>query len=196
MRTRRRFGIVLTLLAVGLASCGGDGESDPAGAPPTTGDAVETTAPTTTTPTEAAPTQSDLPSGVSVSYPSDWTSYGIGFSGSLELNIPGVANVSLRDAAASEYLYGPMLPEQETLEGAFEMFAFGMGTAEIGPAALTSVDGREILAADVVNGGNAGLMAVMELGGSFASVYAESPTDALPEEAIEAVLRVLASMTP
>lgn len=177
--------IVGLVLMLGLAGCGGGDE----------GVAATTAAPTTST-TPPPPTEVTLPSGAVVRHPSAWTSYGIGFAGSLELNIPGVANVSVRDAAASEYLYGPLLLEEESLDGAFSMFAFFMGGAEIGEPTLVDVDGHEMLTATVTNGGNAGVMAIMRSGAAYASVYAEAPTDTLPSDAVAAILQVLASITP
>lgn len=195
MRVHRRLGFAALAVVVGLAGCGGD-EDGSEGSTTTTMGVVADSSATTATTTAAAPlTQTTLPSGFTVTYPSEWTSYGVGFSGSLELAIPGVANVSMRDAAASEYLYGPMLPDQESLQGAFAMFEFGMGDATIGETSVVVVEGREILIADVVNDGKAGLMAVTELGDSYASVYAESLATSLSPEAIEAILQVLASIS-
>lgn len=194
MRECRRLGFVVLAVVVGLAGCGGDNGGSAGSAFTTTGGAVDSSVTTTTGAVPLA--QTALPSGAGVSYPSEWTSYGVGFAGSLELAIPGVANISVRDTAASEYLYGPMLPEQESLEGAFAMFEFGMGDATIGATSVTAIDGREILTADVVNDGKAGLMAITESGDSYASVYAEALATSLPLETIEAILQVLASISP
>ena len=194
MRAHRRLGFVALAVVVSLAGCGSEEDGSERITSTTTEDAVDSSVPTTTA---ADPfTQTTLPSGADVIYPSEWTSYGVGFAGSLELAIPGVANVSVRDATASEYLYGPMLPDQESLEGAFAMFEFGMGDAEIGGTSLTTVDGREILVADVINDDNGALMAVTESGGSYASIYAESLATSLSPETIESILQVLASINP
>ena len=132
-------GVVL-ILVLGLAACGGNEGAPGEPAPTTTKPPVESSITTTTE--VAPPEQATLPSGAGISYPSGWTSYGTGFSGSLELAIPGVANVSVRDAAASEYLYGPQLPNSDSLEEAFSMFEAGMGDATIGETSLTTIDGR------------------------------------------------------
>lgn len=194
MTLHRRLGLVILAIVVGLAGCGGDEVGSEGRASTTTGGPVEGLV--TTTIGAVSLTQNILPSGAGVTYPSEWTSYGVGFAGSLELAIPRVANVSVRDAAASEYLYGPMLSDQESLEGAFAMFEFGMGDAEIGETSLTTVDGREILVADVINDGNGALMAIAESGDSYASVYAESLATSLSPGAIESILQVLASISP
>lgn len=192
----------VVLLLAGLSACGDDGGSDrdaaaassSASSSTTTTEAADTSA--TTRPAADTPTQAAFPSGAGVTHPSSWTSWGTGFTGSIELGIPGVANVSVRDAAASEYMYGPMLPDQETLEGAFAMMEFGMGSAAIGERSLVTVDGRDILHATVDNAGKEGVMAVMASGDSYASVYAESTGPPLSEDTVEAVLQVLASITP
>jgi hypothetical protein len=185
-------GSIVLVLVLGAAACGGDDDqtATTTEAAPTT---VTTAAPATTAP--AAPTEGTLPSGATVSYPSSWTSYGAGFTGSLELGIPGVANVSVRDAAASEYLYGPQLPDS-TLEEAFGMMEFAMGSAAVGEAEAVTAGGAEMLTATVDNAGKDGVMAVAASGNSFASVYAESVGPPMTDETVEAVLLVLASLMP
>lgn len=192
MGMRRNAGLVLLLFVVGLSACGDDdgGSGSTAGA-----EAAAETSITTTT-IAVTSTQGVFPSGATVMYPSNWTSYGTGFTGSLELAIPEVANVSMRDAAASEYMYGPLLPEQETLDGAFDMMEFGMGDATIGERTLGTVNGREILSASVVNNGKEGVMAVTVSGDSYGSVYSEALASSLPPEAVDSILEVLASMDP
>lgn len=187
--------IIIILLLVGLPACGGDGDSGQGTSTPPTSATTTSAVDDTTTAAAEGTTQATFPSGAGVSHPSSWTSFGAGFAGSLELAIPGVANVSLRDAAASEYLYGPMLPDQATLEGAFAMMEAGMGGATIGEPTLTTVDGSDILAARVDNAGKEGVMAVMASGDSYASVYAESTGAPLSEDTVAAALRALASIT-
>lgn len=163
-----------------LAACGGASEA-------TTSDASTTT-------TVPALTRTTLPGGDSVAYPSDWISYGEGFSGSLELGIPGVANVSIRDAAASEYLFGPQWPDTASLDEAFELAEFGFAGAAVGEASRTTVDGVEVIWAPVTIDGTDGVMAVAGAGGSSVSLYAASADGDLPGETVDAILRVLASV--
>ena len=190
---RSSIAVVVLLLVAGSVACGGD-DAD------SSGTSVPDTAATTTTAgvsePPATPTEGTLPGGATITYPSSWTSYGAGFAGSLELGIPGVANVSVRDAAASEYLYGPQLPDAASLEEAFGMMAAAMGSAEVGEAEQVTVDGEDVLTASVDNAGKDGVMAVMASGDSYASLYAESLGDPLTDDTIEAALEVLASLTP
>ena len=170
---------LLSLILI-LAACGGAGEA-------TTSDASTTT-------TVPALTRTTLPGGDSVAYPSDWISYGEGFSGSLELGIPGIANISIRDAAASEYLFGPQWPNSESLNDAFAMAEFGFAGATVGEANPAAVDSVEIIWATVLIDGTDGVMAVARAGGSFVSLYAASTDGDLPRDTVDAILRVLASV--
>lgn len=95
MIVRTRLGIALLVIALGLVACGGDTD----GAGPADTQATTTTAAivntTTSQPAEADLARATFGSGATVDHPADWTSYGAGFSGSLELAIPQTANVSL-----------------------------------------------------------------------------------------------------
>lgn len=197
MLALRRIAVVLALMA-GLAACGGDDDSGGASSsvPDTAATTTTAGAPETTAP--ASPVEGTLPSGATVTYPSSWTSYGAGFSGSLELGIPGTANVSVRDTAASEYLYGGLFGEADSLEGAFSVMSaiFEMEGMSIGDAESSTVAGREMLAARVDKDGDEGLMAVTAFGDAYASVYAASTGGPLSAETVEAVLEVFATLTP
>lgn len=110
--------------------------------------------------------------------------------------IPGVANVSVGDPAASDYMYGPMLPDQDTLGGASAMMESGKGSATIGEQTLTAVDAGDILHAGVGNAGKEGVKEALASGDSHASLYAESTGPPLSEDTVATVLHVLASITP
>jgi hypothetical protein len=182
----RRLGWIVPVMVI-VAGCGGGSSEDES--PPT----AETTVAATTA-TVAEPIDVTTPGGATVRYPAEWVSYGEGFSGSIELGIPGVANVSVRDSAASEYLYARVFTDQDSLQGAFDVFSFMMAGVDIGPPRQVTVDGRDMVVAETTNSGKAGLMGVVELGESYASVYAESIDTVLPPDAIDAILEVFASM--
>jgi len=193
---KTRLAAVLGTIALGLAACGGDGGT---GAPTTrattTAAVVEET--TTTRAVEAPLTTGTFPSGATVEYPGNWTSYGVGAStGSLELAIPQTANVSLRDAAASEYICGPMFSGAESAEGAFSVLAVWLSQDGITPQTFTSEAGREVLYAVAEVNGADSLFAVTESGDSYASVFAPSLAGPLSADTVAAVLEAFASLNP
>lgn len=193
MSLNARLAATLAALALGLAACGG-GEVAPTTAA-TTAAAVEET--TTTQAATPQFTQGNFPSGATVEYPADWTSYGVGAStGSLELAIPGVANVSLRDAAASEYIAGPLFSGAESAEGALSVLAAWLGLEEAAAQTFTSEAGREVVYAVAEVNGAESLFAVVESGDAYASVFAPSLAGSLSPETITAVLTALASLNP
>ena len=193
MLAHTRLGIALLVVALGLVACGGDGSPDTSAA--TTAAGVEET--TTTQSTEAELTQATFPSGATVEYPANWTSYGAGAStGSLELAIPQTANVSLRDAAASEYLYGGLFTGADSLEGAWSVMAAMLGVGDLEPETLTSADGRTILHAISPGDGVESLLGLIESGDAYASVFAPSLSGPLSPDAITAILTALASINP
>ncbi|MBM3696192.1 MAG: hypothetical protein FJW79_09710 [Actinobacteria bacterium] len=197
MITRTRLGIALAVIALGLVACGGDG----AGAAPTGGQATTTAAGVeTTTTSQAAPaelTRATFPSGASVEHPADWISYGVGASsGSLELAIPQTANVSLRDAAASEYLYGPLFADAGSLPGAMASMAALLGVSDVTAETFTSDSGREILYATAEINGADSLFAVTASEAAYASVFAPSLAGPLSPDTVATILGVLASITP
>jgi hypothetical protein len=197
MIARTRLGIALVVIALGLVACGGDGE----GAAPTDSQSTTTGAGgEATTTSQAAPaelTRATFPSGASVDHPADWISYGVGASsGSLELAIPQTANVSLRDAAASEYLYGPLFAEVGSLQGAMDSMAALLGLSDITAETFTSVSGREILYATAEINGAESLFAVTESETAYASVFAPSLAGPLSPDTVAIILGVFASITP
>jgi len=195
MLAHTRLGIALLVVALGLVACGGDGSPGTSAAATST--AVTTTAAATTAATEAELTQATFPSGATVEYPANWTSYGAGAStGSLELAIPQTANVSLRDAAASEYLYGGLFTGADSLEGAWSVMAAMLGVGDLEPETLTSADGRTILHAISPGDGVEMLLGLIESGDAYASVFAPSLSGPLSPDAITAILTALASINP
>ena len=129
-------------------------------------------------------------------HPAGWTSYGAGASGSLELAIPQVANVSLRDAASSEYLYGGLFTDADSLEAAMAVMAFSVGVTDVTPETFTSGSGRAALYAMADVNGAESLLAVTESDGAYASVFAPSLGGSIPPDAATAVLEALTSITP
>jgi hypothetical protein len=199
MVVRTRLGIALLAVTLGMMACSGAAdEASPAGSDATTTVAVaQDTAPTTTTqPAEAQITESSFASGATVDHPADWTSYGAGASGSLELAIPQVANVSLRDAASSEYLYGGLFTDADSLEGAMSVMALSVGVTDPTLETFTSSSGRAVLYAVADVDGAESLLAVTESADAYASVFAPSLAGPLPPDATTAILEALASITP
>ena len=196
MMVRTRPGIALLVIALGLVACGADGD----GAGPADTQATTTTAgvqdTTTSQPAEAELTQATFASGATIDHPADWTSYGAGFSGSLELAIPQTANVSLRDAAASEYIYGPLFAEADSLQVAWDIMAASLGVSDAAAETLTSDNGREILYGTAEINGAESLFAVTESDGAYASVFAPSLAGPLSPDTAAIILGVLASITP
>jgi hypothetical protein len=186
---------VVSLLALGVVACGGD-DADGASSASTAAPTTSSTASETTT--TGAPAEGTLPSGATVTYPSSWTSWGAGFSGSLELGVPGTANVSVRDSAASEYLYGGLFGEADSLEGALSVMSaiFEMEGLAIGDAESAAVGGSEMLVAPVDNKGDEGLMAVMAFGDAYASLYVSSTGGPLPDDTATAALEVFSTLAP
>ena len=196
MVVRTRLGIAVLAVALGLMACGGEAdEASPAGSDATTAAVTQDTAPTTQ-PAEAQITEASFASGATVHHPADWTSYGAGASGSLELAIPQVANVSLRDAASSEYLYGGLFTDAASLEGAMSVMAFSVGVTEPTLETFTSSGGRAVLYAVADVGGAESLLAVTESAASYASVFAPSLGGPIPPDATTAILEALASIAP
>ncbi|MBN2113914.1 MAG: hypothetical protein JW785_07300 [Acidimicrobiia bacterium] len=192
-----RLGIALLVIVLGLAACGGEGEeAAPTGSQATTSTA-EAAGTTTTQEAPAETTHATFPSGASVDYPADWISFGVGASsGSLELAIPETANVSLRDAAASEYLYGPLFADADSLPGAMDMLAALLGANDVVAEAFTSDGGREILYAIAAVNGAESLFAVTRSELAYASVFAPSLAGPLSPDTATTILRVFASITP
>jgi len=194
MHTRTRLGMAILVMALGLAACGGDGATSPTDAPATTTSAAgaETT---TTAPATTELTTATFPSGATVEHPADWISYGAGMSGSLELAIPQTANVSLRDAGASEWLYGPLWTQTASLQEAWDMMAAGVGAPGL-TTQTTTIDGRTIMyAVDLVAGAST-LMAVAEVDGAHLSLFAPSLEGTLSAGTAAAILAVFATLTP
>lgn len=197
MIAKTRLVLILVVVSLGMVACGGDGGT----AAPDTQAATTTAASVEETTTSAAAgatlTQGAFPSGATVEYPSTWTSYGVGAStGSLELAIPGTANVSLRDAAASEYIGGPMFSGAESAEGAFSVLAVWLSLDGVTPQTFTSDAGREVLYAVAEVNGAESLFAVSESGEAYASVFAPSLSGPLSPDTITAILTALASLNP
>jgi len=194
MITKTRLLALIVVVALGVVACGGDGGTLGTGAGTTAAPAEETT---TSPPAEVALTTATFPSGATVEYPANWTSYGAGAStGSLELAIPQMANVSLRDAAASEYLYGGLFTGADSLEGAWSVMAAMLGVGDLEPETLTSADGRTILHAISPGDGVEMLLGLIESGDAYASVFAPSLSGPLSPDAITAILTALASINP
>jgi hypothetical protein len=188
---RTRLVALIVLVALGLVACGGNGGTLDTGAA-TTAAAEETT---TTPPAEAALTRGTFSSGATVEYPANWISYGAGMSGSLELAIPQAANVSLRDAAASEWLYGPLWAETASLQEAWDLMAAGVGAPGL-TTQTTTIDGRTIMyAVDLVAGAST-LMAVAEVDGVNVSLFAPSLDGTLSAGTVAAILSVFATLSP
>ena len=193
MVPRARLVIALVLVALAVAACGG-GATAPTNAPATTTSAAgaETT---TTTPATTELTTATFPSGATVEHPADWINYGAGMSGSLELAIPQTANVSLRDAAASEYLFGPLWAETASLQEAWDLMAAGVGAPGL-TTQTTTIDGRTIMyAVDLVAGAST-LLAVAEADGAHVSLFAPSLDGTLSAATVAAILPVFAGITP
>lgn len=193
MITRTRLVALVVVVALGMVACGGGGGTLDTGAGTTATTAEETT---TTPSAEVALTQGTFPSGATAEYPADWGSFGTGMSGSLELVIPGTANVSLRDAAASEYIGGPMFSGAESAEGAFSVLAVWLGVEGATPQTFTSEGGREIIYAIADVNDAESLFAVTPSGDAYASVFAPSLSGPLSPDTVTAVLTALASLNP
>jgi len=195
MIAHTRLGIGLLVVALGLAACGGDGGEPADNQATTTSAGIELS--TAAPPTETELTRATFPSGATVEYPANWTSYGAGAStGSLELAIPQTANVSLRDAAASDYLYGGLFTEADSLEGAWSVMAAMLGVSDLVPETLASADGRTILHAISPGEGVEMLLGLIESDGAYASVFAPSLAGSLSPDTVSAILDVLTSITP
>ncbi|MFH1329653.1 MAG: hypothetical protein ABIJ48_03190 [Actinomycetota bacterium] len=196
MIARTRLGIALLVIALGLVACGGDGD----GAGPADTQATTTTAgvedTTTSQPAEAELAHATFASGATVDHPADWTNYGAGFSGSLELAIPQTANVSLRDAAASEYIYGPLFAEAGSLQVAWGIMVASLGVSDAAAETLTSDSGREILYGTAEINGAESLLAVTKSEGAYASVFAPSLAGPLSPDTVAIIVGVFASITP
>jgi hypothetical protein len=198
MVVRTRLGIAALLVALGLMACGGEsGVVTSVGGVVTTAAATrDAEGATSAAATETQIIRSTFVSGATVNHPADWTSYGAGASGSLELAITQVANVSLRDAASSEYLYGRLFTEAASIDEAMAIMANTVGVTDPTLKAFTSTGGRAILyALSDVNGAES-LLAVTESEGAYASVFAPSLGGSIPPDATTAILEVLASITP
>ena len=191
MSVKTRLGVTLAIVALGLAACGGEGGT--VGTEPTTTAAVAET--TTSSVAVSELTTATFTSGATAQYPADWVSYGAGMSGSLELAIPGTANVSLRDAAASEYLFGPLWAQTASVQEAWDMMAAAVGAPGL-TTQTTVIDGRTITyAVDLVAGAST-LLAVAEVQGGYVSLFAPSLDGTLSTGTIAAILPVFATITP
>jgi len=191
-----RLGIALLVIALGMAACGGDAD----GAGPADTQATTTTAgiedTTASQPAEAELVHATFASGATVDHPADWAKYGAGFSGSIELAIPQTANVSLRDAAASEYIYGPLFAEAGSLQVAWGIMVASLGVSDAAAETLNSDSGRAILHGTAVINGAESLFAVTESEGAYASVFAPSLAGPLSRDTVASILGVFASITP
>jgi hypothetical protein len=188
---KTRLGATLAIVALGLAACGGEGGT--IGTEATTTAAVEETTASSAVPAEL--TTATFPSGVTVEYPADWISYGAGMSGSLELAIPGTANVSLRDAAASEWLFGPLWVETASVDEAWSLMAAGVGAPGL-TTQTTTINGRTITyAVDLVAGAST-LLAVAEVEGAYVSLFAPSLDGTLSTGTVAEILPVFATIAP
>lgn len=191
MSVKTRLGVTIAVVALGLTACGGDGATVDTGAATTA--AVEET--TTSSAAAAELTTATFPSGATVEHPADWISFGAGMSGSLELAIPQTANVSLRDAAASEYLFGPLWTQTASLQQAWDMMAAGVGAPGLATQ-TTTIDGRTIMyAVDLVAGAST-LLAVADAEGAYVSVFAPSLEGTLSAGTVAEILPVFATITP
>jgi hypothetical protein len=201
MVVRTRLGIAFLAIALGLMACGGNGASPVDGdattaAPTTTAPAQDAEGTTSTEPAQVQITKSTFASGATVEHPAAWTSYGAGASGSLELAIPQVANVSLRDAASSEYLYGGLFTDADSLEAAMAVMAVSLGPTDLALETFTSSAGRAVLYARAEVNGAESLLAVTGSAAAYASVFAPSLGGSIPPDATTAILEALASITP
>ena len=196
MVARTRFGIALLVVALGLVACGGDADGvGPADTQATT-TAAGSEDTTTSQPAETELVHATFAGGATVDHPADWTNYGAGFSGSLELAIPQTANVSLRDAAASEYIYGPLFAEAGSLQAAWDIMVASLGVSDAAAESITSGSGREILYGTAEIDGAESLFAVTASEGAYASVFAPSLAGPLSPDAVAIILGALASITP